>query len=96
MATRSTPTYLLHQPRSRHFYFRMRLPDTLQSILLRKELKYSLGTSDEMEARYRALRLFRMLQGILSDRSAMKTLTKEDLDRLMKQFLRQWIDDDVV
>ena len=93
MAKHYAPTHLQRRPQSPFFYFRFRLPEALQIRLAYKEIKYSLRTADEDDALYLALRLGRRLKKLFRNRIIMNSLTKEDIDRLMKAHLQKMLDE---
>lgn len=91
MARRPPVSYLLLSPRSSCYYFRIRIPRFLHGILPRKELKYSLKVTDDLEAQCRAVRiakaaktLFRYLE---QNRWIMKELTPAEIDYLVCHYM---------
>lgn len=91
MASKTFNSYLLKKPKSSHYYFRIRVPLSLQRVVSRNEFRYSLRTSDEIEASYLAIRiahrlklLFRHLNG-----GSMRELTNEELELLVYREMRK-------
>jgi integrase len=87
------PSYIFLQPKSPYYYFRWRLPEPLRCTLRIRELRYSLRTTDEADGRYLALRLMRRMNKLTRGRDELMTLTKEEIDRLMKRELQKALDE---
>ena len=88
MAKHLSTTYLYRNPRSSHFFFRMRIPCFLQGVVSRKELRYSLQTTDHLEAKCRAIVGARAAHRFFDALSRnwwwiMKEMTKEEIDYLV-------------
>lgn len=90
-----TATYLFQNPRSSHFFFRVRVPGWLRRAVRTRELRYTLETADLIEARYRALKLARAAKDLFTQlkHGDVMELTKETIDRLMKEHLRELLDE---
>jgi hypothetical protein len=92
MANDPLKSYLLQNPRSNNFYFRIRVPLALRRVVSKNEFRYSLRTSDELEARYLALKIAHktkyLFKFILQHRSAMRDLTNEEIALLVYQEMR--------
>src|SRR5512137_109692 len=92
MAKSLSTTYLYRNPRSSHFFFRMRIPYFLQGVVSRKELRYSLQTTFQLEAKCRAITGARAANRFFTALSRnwwwiMKELTKEEIDYLVCKYM---------
>jgi hypothetical protein len=92
MAKHLSTTYLYRNPRSSHFFFRMRIPYFLHGIVSRKELRYSLQTANLLDAEYRAVISARAVKRLFTALSRnwwwiMKELTKEEIDYLVCKYM---------
>jgi hypothetical protein len=92
MAKHLSTTYLYRNPRSSHFFFRIRIPNFLQGIVSRKELRYSLQTANLLEAEYRAVISARAVKRLFAALSRnwwwmMKEMTKEEIDYLVCKYM---------
>jgi integrase len=92
MAKPLSTTYLYRNPRSSHFFFRMRIPCFLQGVVSRRELRCSLQTSDQLEAKYRAIIGARVANRFFAALSRnwwwiMKEMTTEEIDYLVCKYM---------
>src|SRR5512145_1208012 len=86
-------SYLLKIPQSPYFYFRMRVPFFLRRVVIRKEFRYSLRTSDTVEAQYLAAKI---AQGIKSAFRSMqrrsyhlRELTTKEIENFVYREIRR-------
>jgi len=92
LAKHLSTTYLYRNPRSSHYFFRMRIPCFLQGSVLRKELRYSLQTANLLEAAYRAVISSRAVKWLFTALSRnwwwiMKEMTKEEIDYMVCKYM---------
>jgi len=89
-------TYLYRQPRSPHFFFRIRIPKWLRRVVRSRELRYTLKTADLTDAKYRAMRLAKTAKTLFARMRKgefMGEMTKETIDRLMQEELNRLLEE---
>jgi len=87
-------SYLLKSPRSHNFYFRIRVPCSLRGVVIREEFRYSLRTSDELEARYLAAKIAERIKStfrLIHQWSLMRELTNEEIEAFVYRHIREVI-----
>ena len=84
------PSYLVRQQSS--WCFRIRVPIDLQEIIGKKEIRYSLTTGYQGEAKYRARRTAGIVQHIFRrikhDMKTIKELNDKDIQEMLDNSIR--------
>lgn len=78
-------SYLVRLPSS--YYFRYHIPPVLQSIVGRKEIRYSLRCGSLSEAKPKARLLAGRIHQLLSNKSAIMEITQEQIQELVKSYV---------
>ncbi len=94
---RNNPSYLVRQQSS--WCFRIRVPIDLQVIIGKKELRYTLTTGSQGEAKYRARRTAGIVQHLFRRvkrdmRKSVKELNNREVQTLLDNSIRQALEDE--
>jgi integrase len=98
MAKKLSVSYLFKHSRSTNYFFRIRVPKRLRGVVSACELRYTLRTSELQEAKYRALGMAGFAEKLFSDLiknggERMVELSKESIDRLMREELQRLLEE---
>jgi len=92
---RSAPTYIYRHNSS--YIFRITTPSDIITHINKKEFRYSLRTGSLSVAKFRARVIVSMVQRLFKDirrGGRMAELTDKEINQLVRDYIKNWLDND--